>query len=124
MNLIKTIFPFLFSFLVFFGCNDNDTSPLSLEVSTADQVLRIHNGLESKVYYFIVERADAELINWAPSVDGNAPCIEPKKSVEIQFEDIQGYDNDAEEVIVYYWMAMDENGSLVPGEIQSLVVGL
>ena len=124
MNAIKSTSIFLFSLLIFFGCEENAVSPKGLQVSTQDNVLKIHNGLESRVYYFVVGRNTAVVINWAPTVNQNSRSIGSQKFVELNFEDIFGYEDGVEEAIVYYWMAVNENGSLVPGNVHSVIVGL
>ena len=66
----------------------------------------------------------AAVINWAPGIDENNPSIASQKFVEINFEDIAGYDDGDEEAIVYYWIAVSKSGSLVPGNLHQVVVRL
>ncbi|MDN5204879.1 hypothetical protein QQ008_26040 [Fulvivirgaceae bacterium BMA10] len=124
MRSLKFTFIFLVCLLVFLSCEKNDISPGDLEVSSHDKVLKIHNRFESEIYYFVVERNTAALINWVPRVGKNSPFVESGKTVEVNFESILGYKDDAEEAIVYYWIAIHQKGSLVPGNVHSIIVNL
>ena len=72
----------------------------------------------------VIERETAALILWAPSVSEDSPFIAPNGTVTITYSDIYGYDFEAEEAIYYWWNAIDNEGVLEAGEINSQVLTL
>lgn len=124
MKLLRKTACFLLALSVAWGCKDDDASPSSFEVSVIQQALQLKNGLGSDVFYFIVERETAALINWAPSVSQGTPFVAAGRSVEIKLGDVTGYTPGDTEAIVYHWVAIEEDGALIPGDIKSIVVSL
>ena len=110
--------------LVLGSCKEDKDFPSDLEVSVQETVLTLHNRSNVRVYYMVVESETAAVIDWAPNIGGNTPSIDPQKSIEINVEDIVGYKDGAEQAIVYHWIGVEENGTLVPGNFQHIVVNL
>ena len=110
--------------LIIFGCKESVVFPDEVEISSKGKVITIHNRLKSKVYYSLIESGASATIYWCPRIDENTPTVYPQKSVNIDFENVFGFKNDSEKAIVYYWEAVNENGSLVPGNLHRVVVEL
>lgn len=121
---VPMIGAFLVGLLVLGGCKEDKDFPGGLEVSVQEMVLTLHNRSNVRVYYMVVESETAAVIDWAPNIGANTPSIDPQKSIEINVEDIIGYDDGAEQAIVYHWIGVEENGVWVVGDFQQIVVHL
>ena len=104
MKLVKVILFLLF--LIFSSCS---TSFESLEdkvrISTTSNDIIIHNQLDERIYFFVVEQQILAVINWAPSKSG--PVIKSRKSVNIPFNKIFNGKSEqvksGDKVVVYWW---------------------
>ncbi len=84
--------------------------------------LFLTNKTEARIYYFVVGRETAALINWAPHL-GLEKSVGRSATGRIAHEAIFRSETE-QEVIVYWWHADGEQGQRQPGPIQSFVIGL
>lgn len=85
--------------------------------------LVVTNKTSARIYYFVVGRATAALINWAPHLDPEN-SVARGTSALVRHEHIFRSDDETE-AIVFWWHAVERAGQLpAPGEIQAVVVGL
>ncbi|HEX2091696.1 MAG TPA: hypothetical protein VHG28_04805 [Longimicrobiaceae bacterium] len=95
-----------------------------LEIRADGARLHLTNHAARPVYTFIVERATAALIDWAPCVDP-AKCegIAPGQERRVPYEQIGGYTRGAREGIVYWWhLEPGSEGRFQPDSIRAEVV--
>jgi hypothetical protein len=76
--------------------------PLTLE--TRNPELRMTNTTQSTIYYFIVERDLATLIDWAPCADP-ATCrgVAAKANKSLKYSEIAGWEKGKTEAIIWWW---------------------
>ena len=106
------LFYFLFVLFLTAGCHKNSTSisGIGLIIEGCDHSLVITNYNGSAVHFLLVERGAAMLIDWYPACKMDAPNrIDPKKSIEISYEDVHGYFEQCE-IIVYWWFCVKQTG--------------
>lgn len=90
-------------------------------VTTTDDALVVANRTNEPIWTFVAGQQALTTMLWAPTIDGDGIPPEGTKSIPIS-EIPKGPDE--QEVIVYWWHAMTQDGERVPGEIQSIVVDL
>ena len=107
---------------VFAGCEiiGPDEGDVLGTVTSTRVILSNRKG--TPVYYFVVGRATAARISWAPGISEENE-IPPGKSVNLQKRDIFKARSE-EEVIVYWWQAQWVDRELKAGEIQHFVLHL
>lgn len=112
-------FLMLVSFLAAAMCSSEPTmNQVSAEV--VGETLVIENGTDENVYFFAVGATIAPLILWAPSIgEENKVANDGARSVSLQ--DIMLDENEAE-ILFYWWNAIDANGELTNGNIQTMRV--
>ena len=114
--------PFLFLLLLLAalpGCEmfSSDEGEVSARV-IGDSVF-VTNNTEARIYYFIVGREAANLIDWIPRLDVEK-SVTPGKTIRLdRKEDILG-SSDEKEAIVHWWHAVERE----PGLVQSFVIKL
>jgi hypothetical protein len=70
-----------------------------VDVTTEAAALRIQNASDSPVYFFVVGRQRAALINWAPcTAPPSCPSVQPHAERLVPVADIG-----EREAIVYWW---------------------
>lgn len=85
--------------------------------------LVVTNKTSARIYYFVVGRATAALINWAPHLDPENSVAHGTAAL-VRHEHIFRSDDETE-AIVFWWHAVERDGqSPAPGEIQAVVVRL
>jgi hypothetical protein len=110
------------SLLLAIACS-SPTGPLDVKANPAS--LRLTNSSATPVYYFIVERQTAALINWALCADPVA-CVSvpPHGQITVPYEQIAGYTSQAREAIVYWWHLEASDGQFRADSVRALVVRL
>lgn len=85
----------------------------TVEATGQDGVLTIRNLGEERVYYFVLERNQVAVVDWTPCTDPEdpegCPRIEPGGQVQMDYEDVFGYDPGLEDprARVYWWRLVD-----------------
>lgn len=114
----------LFSALALtFGCDDDEFMAGDLTIETKKSSVVLRNGSGESIYFIILERNAVAYVDWIPTINVEN-AIESGESVKIEYDDILGYDEDAEELMIYYWKAIEEGGELIPGPIDNVIVPL
>ncbi|MCR9253100.1 MAG: hypothetical protein NXI20_21990 [bacterium] len=114
----------LFSVLALtFGCDDDEFMAGDLTIETKKSSVVLRNGASESIYFIILERNAVAYVDWIPTIN-EENAIESGESEKIEYDDILGYDEDAEELMIYYWKAIEEGGELVPGPIDNVTVPL
>ncbi len=74
--------------------------------------MRIINSSNAPIYYFVVERQSAALINWAPCTDPVAcPKVEAHSAATVPFSRIAGYEPGEQEAILNWWRLVPAPGN-------------
>jgi hypothetical protein len=108
------------------GCSmiHDDTSASSADrvtVTASTDSLVITNRTEAPIWTFVAGQQALTTMLWAPRLDGAG--IAPGESERLALADIPK-GPDEQEVIVYWWHAVEENEEQVPGDTQSIAVAL
>ena len=75
-----------------------------VDVVTQASALRILNSSDAPIYYFIVERQSAALVDWAPCTKpSTCPSVAAHGDAEVPFSRIVGYEPGEREAIFYWW---------------------
>ena len=85
--------------------------------------LFITNSTQARVYYFIVGRETATLIDWGPHLDVER-SVTPGKTAWLDREDDVMGSEDEKEAFVHWWHAVERDGERVPGEVHTFVIRL
>lgn len=103
---------------------NDDTTPGSavrVTVSRSNDTLVITNQTNARIWTFAVGQQALITMLRAPQLEGEG--IAPGASEQAPIADIPK-GPDEQEVIVYWWSAVTENGERVPGETRSITVAL
>ncbi len=98
---MKKLLFLLLAIAVFTSSCDKEGTSEKVCASVASNKLKITNHSPVPVYYFVVERNAAALINWAKSCSDQNK-IDASGSVTIDLGSIYGYTADSE-LIVHWW---------------------
>ncbi len=102
--------PLLAVALVAFGCHTEPTAPGVLAVTHApNAAFRLHNTGSGPVYYFVVERGLAAVINWARCEGSGCPSVPARDSVDLPYAQISGYSATATEASVFWWRSLADS---------------
>src|SRR6266436_5779877 len=83
------------------GCN---SSFAPVDVVPQASALRIVNTSDAPIYYFLVERQSAALIDWAPCTNPSAcSSVAAHGDAQVPFSQIAGYEPGEREAIFYWW---------------------
>lgn len=93
-----------------------------LDVAATDDDVVLTNPADHDLYYFAVEAVTATMINWAPCVDPACPYVPVRASRAVPLDSIFGWDDDATDVLVFWWAARTENGRRVPAQVRGASV--
>jgi hypothetical protein len=102
----------------------DDTSPSGesrVTVTVSTDTLVITNRTDAPIWTFVAGQQALITMLWAPRLDGEG--IAPGESEQVAIADI-AKGPDEQEVIVYWWPAVRENGERVPGDPRSITVAL
>lgn len=109
------------------GCAivDNlDDSSDGVQVRATGVDVVIHNGLNDRIYYFIVGRQLSALINWIPHLDDER-SVAPGRTRSVSYDDIMMSQEPPEtQAVVYWWQATERDGKRVPGSLNQAVLEL
>lgn len=99
-------------------------NPKEDEVSARSiaSILFVTNGTDARIYYFIVGRETATLIDWLPHLNLET-SIGRRQTARIDPEHLFRSETE-DEVIVYWWHAVVREGEAAPGEVHSFIVRL
>ncbi|MCB9058732.1 MAG: hypothetical protein H6627_09205 [Calditrichae bacterium] len=94
----------LFFILFFISCSAEDQ--MAISAGGSDNKLVIQNNTDQEVFYFIVARNCAPLIDWIPTLSG--PKLDGGKSTTINYEEIYNCSEELtatmnDEIIIYWW---------------------
>jgi hypothetical protein len=93
-----------------------------LTVTHTVGVLHLRNGSPTPVYYFVLERETAALVDWIPLVGPESPTIPARGEVALPYSAIFGYAAGAKEALVYWWRAVpDGAGGYRADSVRNLV---
>jgi hypothetical protein len=87
------------------ACEDS-TAPAQDEftIHTTGEEIVLSNAADKPVFYFIVERQTAALLDFATCVQGrDCKSVAPGQTVRIPYRQIAGYKPERKEAIVYWW---------------------
>lgn len=91
-----------------------------VKAEVVGETLVIENGTDEDIYFFAVGATIAPLILWAPLVEEENK-VAKESSRSVAFQDISMDDNESE-ILLYWWNAIDANGELTNGNIQTMRV--
>jgi hypothetical protein len=99
----------------------------SVQVAASASGLVVHNDTEAPIAYFVVDAADAPLVDWAPCADTSASCLRlaPGGPHLVPASRIVGYTDATREVIFYWWHVVSAtDGKMRPDVVRSTHVRL
>ena len=110
---------------VVLGCHDPTGYSVAESVAarTDQSAVELHNGRSAAIYFFIVDRQEAALINWAPCGDPqHCPRVAANRTVVVPGSEVFGWDT-SDQVIVYWWHLIPAGDRRYePDTIRALVV--
>jgi hypothetical protein len=107
----------LLSLFCIISCSiPNEYGNNDIFVTKGNLELKIINKSDHIIYYFIVEQSIAEVINWAPGLNG--PSIQSGKHVAVKYSEIYAGENQTvkkgSKVDIYYWDSKaDVKGTII-----------
>lgn len=118
----------LLSVLALLGCGE-PTGPVNSELLVADArqgTVRLANRTRESVYYFVVERNFAALASFAACTDpATCPKVPARGTIEVDYDDVAGYEPGAAEAIVlHYRLVAADGGGFMPDSVRALVIPL
>lgn len=101
-------------------------SPGQVTVVKGGSLVRIANGREAPIFFFVVEREAAAVINWGPCTDPETcPRVDPGEIGVLEVTAIAGFRPNAEEAILYWWHLIPTEGDeFAADEIRNAVFDL
>lgn len=114
--------------LALLGCAE-PTGPVSSELLVADArqgTVRLANLTRESIYYFVVERDFAALALFGQCTNPvTCPKVPARRTIEVDYDDIAGYEAGAEEAIVlHYRLVAADGGGFRPDSVRALVIPL
>jgi len=112
--------------IFFLGCHE-PTGITSGPITAVHQAAstRLTNASASPVYYFMVERHTAALINWAPCVATTCASVPGGGSAMVPDSQVTGLNGQSRELILYWWrLVPSPGGGVVFDSIRSAIVPL
>ena len=110
------------------GCDDVAFSitPGQITVVKGGSLIRIANGREAPIFFFVVERQASAVINWDPCTNPETcPRVDPGEIEMLEVTAIAGFRPDAEEAILYWWHLIPTEGDeFAVDEIRNAVFDL
>ncbi|MEM1271983.1 MAG: hypothetical protein AAF752_06140 [Bacteroidota bacterium] len=85
-------------------------------VAAGEGQILISNGTDERVYYTAFPASVVPVINWAPHID-QEPAVEAGNQERFQLDEAWTIEA-GEEIIVYWWVAVERDGRRVPGEVR------
>lgn len=119
---MKYVLPLLI-LLILPACSLFDSRGGSVTAEAYSGAVIISNDTSQRLFYFVVGRRVAALINWTPHLDP-AESVPARGERAIDISEIMKWEDGEEEAIVYWWRAVPGDTSKVPGTINSIIVEL
>ena len=96
----------------------------SLSAQATPAALLLHNGGAEPIYYFVVGRTLAALIDWTPCRNpSTCPRVDPGETERIPWRDVPPHERGEEEVLVYCWRLVPAgDGLMEPDFLPGLTV--
>jgi hypothetical protein len=91
-----------------------------IRVHSAGRSIVFSNGSAERVYYFLVGRELATVIDWLPHLDEEL-SVGPGESREIPLDTIPMAEAETE-LIAYWWAAVESDGKRAPGPVRTTIV--
>jgi hypothetical protein len=82
------------------------------------------NSSERPVFYFLVERETAAVINFATCVEPECPHVAAGATVRVPYTAITGYQPGKREIIVHLWLSVPSSSGPRAESIQGTVLEL
>lgn len=97
----------------------------TLEVSTANNTVKLRNTTERQVGYMVIEKNQV-IVAMFPPCGANCPILKQGESASVAFTQIGGYTPQATDAMVLWWKyAVRSDGTLVPeGAMQTASIKL
>ena len=109
---------------VFTGCREEELSVEPITVIVAGENIVVTNNTSVAIYYFLLPAEAEAVIDWIPTVNEESPFIPPSSIIEIPFDEILFYEPSDKVAVFNYWIAVDLDGEIIPGNISSMRVAL
>lgn len=88
-----------------------------LRVRAEDGAVSLRNGTGAAVFYFLVERNTAAVIDWIPCLDPETCArVDDGETLRIAHEEITGWEEGESEAILYWWHLVEREPPIPPGE--------
>ncbi len=104
------------------ACSSFDASDEEVSARSFNQSVLIANRTDARIYYFVVGRATAAVINWVAHLNLDDSIARGRTASLRHSEIFRSPDED--EVIVFWWHAVRVGEDFRAGEIQGIVVAL
>jgi hypothetical protein len=88
-----------------------------------NRAIVLENNTADQVYFFVLGRRASALVDWVPMLDSRG-ALGKGESRLIPYEEIDRHRDGEEEVLVYWWTAIEVQGVRRPGKVQQMVVAL
>ncbi len=106
------------------GCG-SPTEPVAgrVEVRLADAGMVATNHRPADIYFFLIERETAAVVDWMPCTEPAAcPRIAANATLTVPYDSIFGWKGDSHEVLFYWWhLVPAAGGAYRPDSIRSVV---
>jgi len=118
--------PLLATVLLLGAACNSPAGPLNpLRIVAQSDTLRLENVSDEAVFYLVIERQTAALIDWAPCVRSSCPSLAPRAQTTVPYSTIGGDAPGRTEAIVWWWRAVPGAADApVPGPVAAIVVRL
>lgn len=110
------------------GCSDPTGRPLGGEVTVRGEggFVRISSARAEHVYYFLVERETAAVVDWQPCTLHREVCdhVHAGETISIPYAEVPGWEAGDDEAILFWWHLVEVDGSLRADEVRSITFAL
>ncbi|WP_425391277.1 hypothetical protein [Ekhidna sp.] len=114
----------LLGVMVFTGCSKDDEAGPIIDIGITEDAVQLTNQRQFKVYYHLVDERFLGLKGVYP-VGDDQPHLEARESIEIPFDEIQGYDvNDSERIMIHYWNSVVNDGEEKADEVRIVSIAI
>ncbi len=105
------------------ACSFFDSRGSDVSAHSGSEEVILSNETSERVYYFVVGRRIAALINWIQHLDP-AMSVAPGGEQRIGYDEIMQVEGGEEEAIVYWWYAEQQGEEAKPGKLHLIIVDL
>ncbi len=103
------------------SCGKDDPSGKVTAIILTNELF-IKNNSSKTIYTFSGDQETFAVLGWAPSVEGQG--IEAGETDREPLDDVFGYSEDTEVILVHYWNAIEIDGIRTAGEISTITLNL